>query len=158
MNTLILLQICLIMHLMGLTLMAGTTVAEYITFNTFSKLLGKERERSFSLLDLMKKLSGLLGLGAALLILSGIGLFIITRDVFIHQLWFRIKLALILILILNGFLVGSRQGSRLKNSINENGVHANEQATKAIRNLRIFYRVQMGIFFVIIVLAVFKFN
>ncbi len=101
--------------------MAGTTVAEYITFNTFSKLFGKERERSLSLLELMKKLSGLLGLGAALLILSGIGLFIITHDVFIHQVWFRIKLALILFLILNGFLVGSRQGSKLKNSINENG-------------------------------------
>ncbi len=37
-------------------------------------------------------------------------------------------------------------------------LHANEQATKAIRNLRIFYRVQMGILFIIIVLAVFKFN
>ena len=155
---LILLQIFLIMHLTGLTLMAGTTVAEYITFNTFSKLFGKERERSLSLLELMKKLSGLLGLGAALLILSGIGLFIVTNGVFIHQFWFRIKLLLIFILILNGFLVGGRQESKLKKGINENGIHSNEQINKAMRNLRIFYRVQMGIFFVIIVLAVFKFN
>ena len=158
MNTLILLQISIILHLVGLTLMAGTTVAEYITFNTFSKLFDKNRERSLSLLELLKKLSGLLGIGAALLILSGIGLFIITNGVFIHQLWFRIKLLLIGILILNGFLVGSRQESKLKTGINETGEHGNEQITKAMRNLRIFYRVQMGIFFIIIVLAVFKFS
>ena|ERR1700743_1514371 len=158
MNTLTLLQIFLIIHLTGLTLTAGTTVAEYITFNAFSKLFGKERERSFSLLELMKKLSGLLGLGIALLILSGIGLLIITNGVFMHQLWFRIKLLLILILILNGFLVGSRQESKLKKGIDENSALANEQVTKAMRNLRIFYRVQMGILFIIIVLAVFKFN
>jgi hypothetical protein len=158
MNTLILLQISIILHLVGLTLMAGTTVAEYITFNTFSKLFDKNRERSLSLLELLKKLSGLLGIGAALLILSGIGLLIITNGVFIHQLWFRIKLLLIGILILNGFLVGSRQESKLKTGINETGEHGNEQITKAMRNLRIFYRVQMGIFFIIIVLAVFKFS
>ena len=158
MNTLILLQISIILHLVGLTLMAGTTVAEYITFNTFSKLFDKNRERSLSLLELLKKLSGLLGIGAALLILSGIGPLIITNGVFIHQLWFRIKLLLIGILILNGFLVGSRQESKLKTGINETGEHGNEQITKAMRNLRIFYRVQMGIFFIIIVLAVFKFS
>jgi hypothetical protein len=158
MNISILLPVLLILHITGLTLMAGTTVAEFITFNTFSKMVDKERDRSLTLLELMKKLSGLLGLGAALLILSGMGLFIITNGAFISQLWFKIKLALIVILILNGFLVGNRQGAKLKNSINQTGTYFNEQLNKAMLNLWIFYAVQIGLFFVIIILAVFKFN
>jgi len=158
MNTLILMQILLILHITGLTLMAGTTVAEYITFNTFSKMFDKQWEKSLSLLELMKKLSGLLGLGAALLILSGIGLLIITQGAFMHQLWFKTKLLLILMLILNGFLVGSRQHSKLMRGIVENGMDFKEQIKNAMLNLRLFYRVQMGVFLLIIILAVFKFS
>jgi hypothetical protein len=158
MNTLILLQIFLVLHLTGLTLMAGTTVAEFITFKNFAKMYDSERQRSLSLLELIKKLSMLLGLGAALLILSGIGLFIVTGDVFIHQIWFKIKLMLILILILNGFLVGGKQELKLKSSINANDTQYNEQIKQSILNLKIFYQVQMGIFFVIIILSIFKFN
>ena len=158
MNTLILLQICLVVHLTGLTLMAGTTVAEYITFQLFRRILDTEREKSFGLLKLMKKLSALLGIGAALLILSGTGLLIITGGAFMHQFWFKVKLVLIITLILNGFLVGSRQESKLKNAINESGAGFNEQLSKVISNLSTFHRVQMGIFFIIIVLSVFKFS
>jgi hypothetical protein len=158
MNTLILLQTLLILHLSGLTLMAGTTVTEYITFNTFSKQYEKEKERSLNLLGLMKKLSALLGVGAALLILSGIGLLILTNGVFLHQFWFKIKLILILTLVLNGFLVGGRQESKLKTSINTNGSVPCEQTTSVMLRLKIFYRVQMSLFFVIILLSVFKFS
>jgi len=158
MNTFILLQICLVVHLTGLTLMAGTTVSEYITLKAFSKMLFTGDEKAMSLLLLMKKLSVFLGLGVALLILSGTGLFIITGGAFIHQFWFKVKLILIVVLILNGFLVGGRQESRLMNSINENGGKVNEQLSKAISNLSMFYKVQMGIFFLIIMLSIFKFS
>ncbi|WP_426672172.1 hypothetical protein ACPPVU_13180 [Mucilaginibacter sp. McL0603] len=158
MNTLILLQIFLVLHLIGLTLMAGTTVAEFIIFGNFAKMYDNERQRSLSLLEVMKKLSMLLGLGGALLILSGIGLFTVTGGAFAHQIWFKIKLSLILVLILNGFLVGGRQELKLKTSINANDRQYDEQIKRPILNLKIFYLVQMGIFFVIIILSVFKIN
>jgi len=154
MNTLISLQLLLVLHLIGLALMVGTTVVEYITFKTFAKLFDTERERSCSLLYLMKKLSVLLGIGAALLIISGSGLLIITGGVFAHQVWFQIKLLLVLALILNGFMVGSRQEAKLKNSMDIDVM----QSMNAIRNLKIFYLVQMGLFFTIIFLSVFKFS
>ncbi|PSL44172.1 putative membrane protein DUF2214 [Chitinophaga niastensis] len=158
MSTLILFQIFLILHLTGLTLMAGTTVADYITFKTFSKRFEQEKEGSLNLLDLMTKLSVLLGIGAALLIVSGIGLMFSTGGVFAHQIWFKIKLMLILMLILNGFLVKGRQESKLKKNIDGNSSNLHEQIKGTILHLKTFYLVQMGIFFVIIILAVFKFN
>ena len=45
MNTMILLNICLIVHLSGLALMFGTTVTETVTFNIFSKTFKKARCR-----------------------------------------------------------------------------------------------------------------
>lgn len=158
MNTLILLQISLIAHLTGLTLMAGTTVADFVTFKNFSKRMELEKEAPLNLLELMTKLGALLGIGAALLITSGVGLMFCTGGVFAHMIWFKIKLTLILVLILNGFLVKARQESTLKKNIHGNTLYLSEPVKGAMRNLNIFYLVQMGIFFIIIILAVFKFN
>ncbi|HEY4207318.1 MAG TPA: hypothetical protein VGM31_10925 [Puia sp.] len=154
MNKLIILQTLLVLHLTGLTVMAGTTVVEYFSFKEFAKLFNTDRERSRSIIGLMKKLSLLLGIGAALLIVSGVGLLIITNGVFVQQRWFQIKLLLVLALILNGFMVGGRQEAKLHKSIDTDDM----QSAKAIRKLKIFYSVQMGIFFTIIFLSVFKFN
>lgn len=158
MNTLILLQICLVVHLVGLALMAGTTAAEYITFKTFRKTPDNEKDKAMGLLKLMEKLSSLMSLGAALLVISGTGLLVITGGVFFHQFWFKVKLVLIVMLILNGFLVGGRQHTKLKKGMSENGGYFTSQLEVAISKLRVFYGVQMAIFCTIIVLAVFKFN
>jgi uncharacterized membrane protein SirB2 len=158
MNTMILLQILLVVHLSGLALMAGTTVVDTVTFRFFSKSFEKQRERSITLLALMGKLEALLGIGAALLILSGTGLLIITHGAFAHQIWFKIKLALILTLILNGFIIGGRQKSKLKASINKNSPTFDVQTKQAIRLIKIFYLAQMGLFLTIIFLSVFKYN
>jgi hypothetical protein len=158
MNTLILLQICLVAHLIGLTLMAGTTAAECITFKTFRKMPDNEKDKAMGLLKLMEKLSSLMSLGAALLVISGTGLLVITGGVFFHQFWFKVKLVLIVMLILNGFLVGGRQHAILKKTISENGGYFTGKLTAVISNLRVFYGVQMAIFCIIIMLAVFKFS
>ena len=101
----------------------------------------------------MDKFSALLGIGAALLIISGTGMMIITHGAFAHQIWFKIKLALILTLILNGFLVGGRQKSKLKKSLD-----IGEHTTTAIGNIKLFFLAQMGLFLTIILLSIFKFN
>ncbi|HTD41094.1 MAG TPA: hypothetical protein VK671_10775 [Mucilaginibacter sp.] len=158
MNTMILLNIFLIIHLTGLALMAGTTVVDTVAFRFFSKSLEKERERSLNLLELMGKLEALLGIGAALLIISGTGMMIITHGAFAHQIWFKIKLTLILTLILNGFIVGGRQKSKLDASIHKNSPDFDIQTKQAVRNIKTFYLVQLGLFLTIILLSVFKFS
>jgi len=153
MNIMILLNIFLIAHLAGLALMAGTTVVETVTFNVFSKSLRNEGGPSLSLLNLMDKMGALLGIGAALLIISGTGMMIVTHGAFAHQIWFKIKLGLILTIILNGFLVGLRQMTKLKKSLD-----AGEKANDVIGNIKLFHLAQITIFFMIILLSIFKFS
>lgn len=153
MNTMILLNICLIVHLSGLALMLGTTVTETVTFNIFSKTFKKGAMPSLNLLALMDKLSAVLGIGAAFLILSGTGMMIITHGAFAHQIWFKIKLGLILTLILNGFLVGARLKSKLEKQIKEG-----DQVTDTIGCTKLFFLAQMTLFFTIILLSIFKFS
>ena len=149
----ILLNICLIVHLSGLALMFGTTVVETVTFNIFSKTFKKDAVPSLNLLALMDKLSALLGIGAACLILSGTGMMIITHGAFAYQIWFKIKLGLILTLVLNGFLVGARLKSKLEKQIKEG-----DQVTDTVNRIKLFFLTQMTLFFTIILLSIFKFS
>ncbi|HEY9259190.1 hypothetical protein [Chitinophaga sp.] len=158
MNTQILLQISLIFHLTGLTLMAGTTVVDFMTFNTFSRRLEADKASPVHLLELMAKLSMLMGIGAALLITSGIGLMFCTAGVYAHMIWFKIKMMILLLLVLNGFLVKARQESKLNKHIAGNTISLSEPVKSAMLRLKIFYLVQIAGFLMIITLAVFKFN
>jgi hypothetical protein len=133
--------------------MVGTEIADAITFNTFSKILQKNGKPSETLLALMDKFSVLLGIGAALLILSGTGIVFITHGAFAHQIWFKIKLVMILTLILSGFLVGAKQKIKLKKCL-----EMDDRAEVPIRNIKLFYLAQMAVFFTIILLSIFKFS
>ena len=156
MNTLILMHVLLVLQLTGLTLLSGTTVAEYVTFRTFSKRFKTAGNASNSLLNLMSGLAVTLAIGGGLLVVSGIGLMTVTHGVYAHQLWFQIKLVIILILVLNGFLVGNRQGTKLRNGLSEQNTDSGKAVKTAMRNINLFYVVQMVLFLAVIMLAVFK--
>jgi uncharacterized membrane protein SirB2 len=158
MNRLYLLQSVLTLHLIGLVIMAGTTIVDYLTFKTFWKLFEQEKEKSRSLLQIMSRFSRLIGIGAAVLILTGLGMMVITGGVFGEQGWFRIKFALVILLVLNGVFIGRRQGSRLRKLIIDSGFDLTRQTTRLQKNLNRFYLTQLAIFLVIIFLSVFKFN
>ena len=151
-------RLCLVLHLAGLVLMVGHTVVDFVLFLSFSKQFAVERERSLTLLQTMAKLSRLVIAGAVLLIVSGTGLFLVTGAVFGEQLWFQIKMGLIVVLVLNGSLFGGRLQTRLKNLLGENGPGANKEIGAVKARLGIFYTVQTAVFLAIIVLAVFRFS
>ena len=158
MNLFNLLQTCLVLHLTGLILMAGTTFVDYITFKTFWKQFGLDREKSLGLLEATAKFSRLIGIGAALLIITGFSMMAITKGVFGEQLWFRIKFALVILLVLNGLLVGRRLGVKLRKTIAEGAVNATLQTESFRTRLNWFHVIQLVLFLAIIFLSVFKFN
>ena len=47
------LQSLLTLHLLGLVLMAGITMVDYVTFKTFWRMVDQEREKSMGLLKVM---------------------------------------------------------------------------------------------------------
>lgn len=156
MNTLF--PVCLTLHLMGLTLMAGTTLVDFMAYQSLWKIINDKKELSTGLLQLMAKLSRIIGIGAAVLILSGIGMMALTNGVFGEQLWFRIKFGLVVLLILNSLLVGRQLGNQLRKLINTDGPAFTDQIIKVRANLTKFHLIQLSIFFLIIFLSVFKFN
>ena len=158
MNSLHFLLLLVTLHLTGLVIMAGTTIIDYITYRTFWRIYALEKQTSKNLLQLMSKFSRLIGIGAAVLILTGFGMMVLTKGAFGQQLWFRIKFALVIILVLNGILVGRRQGSKLRKRAADTGFQLTPQTSKLKSRLNLFYCVQLLIFIVILILSVFKFN
>jgi len=158
MNTGNYLQSLITLHVMGLVLMAGTTIVDYTSFRTFWKLFDQEKEKLSGLLQVMSKFSRLIGIGAAVLILSGFGMMALTRGVFSGQLWFRIKFGLVIILVGNGVMVGRRQGLKFRKLMADNDFELSGQINRTRIALHRFYLSQLAIFLIIIILSVFKFN
>ena|ERR1044072_7422382 len=151
-------QLLLVLHLCGLALMAGTTVAAFVTFRAFIKKLKKQDEGSTGLLKLLTTLAPVKGIGGILLILSGTGLMFITHGVFMQMLWLQLKLVLILLLPLNEILIGNRQLKKLNAAFIEKSPESATVIKTTISPMTIFYTAQLILFWGIIVLAVFKFS
>ncbi|GAB3696018.1 hypothetical protein GCM10027592_18530 [Spirosoma flavus] len=151
-------QVLLVLHLSGLVLMAGTTVTELVVFRSFVSLLTKQDKAALSLFSLLSGLSRILLAGGVVLLLSGIGLTILSEGVYLQQLWLQVKLGLILLLPLNGLLVGSPQMKQISNSLLSEGIGPHIAVQPGIRKLTLFHRGQLVLFLTIIILAVFKFT
>lgn len=148
----------LTLHLTALTLMAGTTLVDFIAYRSLWQIINQEKELSTGLLQLMAKLPRIIGIGAAILVSTGIGMMVLTHGVFGEQLWFRIKFGLVLLLIGNGLLVGRRLGTKLRKLLADNGPVLTDQVNVIRGSLTRFHLMQLSIFFIIIFLSAFKFN
>ena len=158
MSSLYLLQSFLLLHLIGFMLFAGSTVADFVAFRQFWKQYGSDKTKAAAILQGMSKFPGVIRIGIITLVLTGVGMMAVTHGAFGEQLWFRIKFGLVVVVILNGVLVGRRQGVQLRKIAEENTHEAIEKAQKIRSNLSLFHTIQFTLFFVIVLLSVFKFN
>ena len=154
----LLLPIFLTIHLTALTVLVGTTLIDYLSYRTFWKNVSIDQQRSAGMLQLTAMFSRLAGIGAGLLIVTGIAMMAVTKGVFAEQLWFRIKFALIILLILNSSLVGRKQNLRLRKAFVQMPVTPSAETQQIRITLTRFHVVQLTILFTIIVLSVFRFN
>jgi len=157
MNSYTLLQTFLALHLTGLVLMAGTIVVDSMIYRAFWQQYNTDRERSVNLLAVSGKFGRVTGIGAALIILTGVGMMAVTHGVFGEQLWFRIKFGLVILLIVIN-LIARRRGLKLRKAI----VLTDPGSSAFVINARAFlgryFTAAFAIFFLIILLSVFKFN
>ncbi|SHM73778.1 hypothetical protein [Chitinophaga sp. CF418] len=150
-------QSFLLFHLVGLVLFAGTTTADFVTYQQFWKQYARDAVVAKPMLQTMIKFPLLMGLGMAAIILSGVGMMAMTHGIFGEQLWFRIKFAIVLLIILNNIIIGRRLVTGLKKKMADGANDAGE--TLQIKNkLRLFHYAQLVMFFAIILLSVFKFS
>jgi len=160
MNNLTIYHIALVTHITGLTMMAGATLAHYITFKQFWKQVRNDKPKGLAIREAMSKLPLLVGIGFILLIISGVGMMAITRGAFGEQIWFRIKFGLIILIILNGLAIGRKQDLKLTKILSE-GTSGKDVVAKLLRvknNLNQYHIAQLAFFLIIFILSVFKFN
>jgi hypothetical protein len=153
-------QIALTTHIIGLSTMAGTTLAGYFLTKQFWNQYAIDKSKAIAIHEAGSKFSTLFGIGIVLLILSGVAMMAITRGTFGQQLWFQIKFGLIIGVIINGMAVGRRQGSRLTKILSEElpEINSNRRLLRIKGNIRWFHISQMIFFLIIFTLSVFKFN
>lgn len=141
-------RILLALHFTGLVLMAGTTTIDYLTFTTFCRLSDEAGSYSPDLLILMSRYGLFVRTGAILLIGTGVGMLVLSNRLW-RQRWFIIKLALVLILIFHGMLIGNPQGQKFRALATQKQPLATAKA-----NLEGFYIRQLTLFFLVICVSV----
>ena len=147
-------------HITGICLMAGVTVVDFILTRKFWTFYAKDPQQGILVKQMTNRLPLLVIVGTVLILLSGVGMMAATNGVFDTMLWFRVKMILVLLVILNGVINGRRLAGRL-NRVLASAVpqSADEQPLKRIRkNLDLFYISQLILFFIIFFLSAFKFN
>lgn len=150
--------IFLTFHIIGLTLVVGTTVVDFLTSLVFWKQLKEKTEKAFGTYQVMSKFPALIGIGALLIILSGIGMMVSVNGVFAEQLWFKIKFILLVLWLLNGILIGKKTAGKIGKIMLTNNPNCTQQINEMKPGIIRFYITQFIIFFLIILLSVFKFN
>jgi len=152
-------NIALVTHIVGITIMAGTTFIDFITFRAFSKALKADKDKSLVLENYLYQLQRFLGIGMLIILASGITMMVKLHAVWGAQLWFRIKMGILLLIIINGLGLRRRMGARLKKALP--AILSNNSIDKQWHRIKINFStvqaVQMLLFIIIYILSVFKF-
>lgn len=148
----------LMLHLLALILMAGTTFIDFMNYRMFWKLFNHQRKQADGILSVSAKFPRLMGIGAGFLIITGVGMIALTHGVWAQQLWFRIKMIFVLLLILNSIFYGNRMSAKLRTIVGRDAPDLAQQLLSLKGKLQTFHLLQFGFLLMIIFLSAYKFN
>lgn len=145
-------------HIIGLTMVAGTTLIAFIANRRFWKLYPVHTQQALGIAALTKKFSVVVGIGMLLLIVSGVILMAQTHGAYAEQLWFRIKMVLVLLVIINS-IIGRQLEKRVNVAMAETQAGVISARIITLRGrVQLFFVVQLVIFFFIFAMGVLKIN
>ena len=160
MNSLTLLNISLVFHLIGLVLIVGSTILDFITMRQFWKRYMVNKYEALLMRELTRVFPIVARIGGALLVLSGIGMMTVMHGAYGTQIWMRVKIGLVVLIIVNMLVFGRRNATRLFKLVNDerNGTDRTIELERVKSTTRLFHFTQLLFFLVIFTLSVFKFN
>ena len=160
MNSGQLLHFSLVFHIIGLTIVGGSTLVAFVLQNQFWRQYEQDASKAIGVMVANAKVPRITMIGLLLLILSGMSMMIITQGAFGAQLWFKVKMIILLIIIINAVILSRKLGVTLKRLISEDthGKEIKSELTSAKWKIRIFFLLQLSLIVTIFVLSVFKFN
>lgn len=153
-------HIALVTHIIGITVMAGTSFIDFVAFRILCKAYPADNVKVLIFKDYLYSLQRFLGLGMLLILVSGVAMMIKFHEIWGAQLWFRIKMGILLLIIVNGLVLRRRVGSTLKKiTVTDGSITTLSQKWDSVRrNMTAIQLVQILLFVIIYVLSVFKFN
>jgi hypothetical protein len=152
------LQLLLLLHLTGFALLAGTVLTNYLISLQCWKYIDTNKQRALSINSSILILDRATVIGGIITVLSGILMVLVLHGAVLSQLWFRIKMLILVLTILNNVVIARRQSSKLNSFLTgQHEIHKSDPS--AIRlNLSRYYIVQFILLFTILILSVFKFS
>src|SRR5258706_14320692 len=152
-----LLQVCLVLHITGVVLLGGTTLMDYFISRQFWNYVEIDINRAIVINSTTLIFGRITGIGGVLTILTGVGMVAGLHGAVDTQLWFKIKMILVLLIILNSLFFARPQNTKLKKILSTGDQISNElNAVKSKMNF--YYALQLIMLFTIFVLSVFRFD
>lgn len=150
----------LVAHVVGITIMAGATFIDFMAFRFFLKSIKVDHKQAVLMEDLLAKLQRFIGIGMLVILASGILMMVKLHEVWGAQLWFRIKMGILLLIIINGLVLRRKFGSKLKKIVTEglSDMSISEKLKKIKKRLNTVQLIQILLFVIIFTLSIFKFN
>jgi len=150
----------LVVHFLGLILIAGATVGAWVADGAVFKRLPGDRAGAAALAATLRAYGVAAQLGAAVLLLSGLGLLAVGKWAYWGALWLTIKLGLFVALGMFGGIVGGSSGRKLGALLAAAaapGGSLDEAAVAKLRATRMsFHYVETVMFVAVVALAIFK--
>jgi len=146
------------LHIVGITAAAGMSIIDLILYQYFWGLYPQHMQEGIAIERLAGRLQRVTAIGMMLIIISGITMMYYLHSVWGAQLWFRIKMIVLLLIIINGLSFRRILGTRIHKRINQqpDGPRAPLRSLQpGITSVQI---IQLMFFIVIFVLSVFRFN
>jgi hypothetical protein len=158
----------LVLHIMGIALMVGGAVAAFVLQGQLWKLILSDKERARLFVRSASGLNRVQMAGGALIITGGVLMMTALHGVVMSAFWFRIKLVLLGLIVLNAVVTLRPAGKKLRllltttvpSSDNERAARyaaSEEMAVSWVRRrMRLFYLLQFLFFLLILILSVFQ--
>lgn len=150
-------QISLVLHITGIIALAGLTLASYAMSLQSWKYISTDKAKAILINTSTMIFGRIIGIGGLLTIVTGFVMVSILREGVTAQLWFRIKMLLVILIILNGAIYARRQNNKLARLLSSDQINAPLKINGLKKNLNISFLIQLLLFLVIFVLSVFRF-
>ncbi|MBN9382099.1 MAG: hypothetical protein J0H74_15125 [Chitinophagaceae bacterium] len=159
------LKLGLVLHLSGIVLMVGMTIAAFVLQWQLWYIIPYGKERTRPLWRVSKRVNLLQGLGGLLILAGGATMMAALHGVVMHQSWFKLKLVLLGLIILNALVVLMPAGRKLRRLLAGALPEHDETPGSTILSgdlaaikgrMLLFYTLQLSFFLLIFILSVFQ--
>jgi len=143
-----------VLHIIGIVAAAGISLIDFILFRYFRKVYALNTGEGVVVEGILRRLQRVMAVGMMLIVISGVMMMFYLHAVWGQQLWFRIKIGVLVLIIINGLLFRRRLGNR----IHASSASRHEWGHALRVSVTAAQIVQLVLFVIIFTLSIFKFN